>query len=556
MTSSTSHPQADTLIRAGTIETLQPGMPPQRSIALLSGRIIALSVDPSGLDDFIGSKTQIIDVPDSTVLPAFTDTHTHLILAGLTYFDVPVYDVKSLDELFARLKKRASETKEGEWICTATDWLEYNIKEQRLPTLKELDAVSTKHPIMVMRGGHNVVVNSVITQLLNVTSSTPSPPGGLIGKEADGSLSGLFQDSATVPILKLKPSATLSERVSGLEAASRAYAATGTSSVRDCYVPLPDLDALIATHSAGKLAVRVHALIPAVGMTTASQVETLLSKMESYRYLQRSPYLSVWGVKFMVDGGMEAGAVSSPYHSIPPGREKDADCNCCGLPSYHGMLTWEKPALIEAMTAVVRRGWKIGTHAYGDRAVKLVLDVYEELMHRFPYLTPGTLVMEHGGLVSPSEQIRAVNLGIATTIQHPLLHNAAGVQEVYWGHDRVSRTFPARTWLDAGALIAGGSDYPVGSFAAMRSVWGMASRETVVGVRGVEQAITVEEAVALHTTKAAELLMEEGERGRLLPGFVADLAIWDVNPLKVEDLDVLKDLMPSHISVGGKFVKT
>ncbi|KAI4656293.1 hypothetical protein J4E93_001012 [Alternaria ventricosa] len=554
MASPTSHPQADTLIRAGTIETLQPGMPPQRSIALLSGRIIALSENSSGLDDFIGSETQIIDVPDSTVLPAFTDTHTHLILAGLTYFDVPVHDVKSLDELFARLKKRASETKEGEWICTATDWLEYNIKEQRLPTLKELDAVSTKHPIMVMRGGHNVVVNSFVTNLLNITSDTRSPPGGLIGKEADGSLSGLLQDSATVPALKLKPSVTLTERVSGLEAASAAYAATGTSSVRDCYVPLPDLDALIATHSAGKLAVRVHALIPAVGMTTASQVESLLSKMESYRHLETAPYLSVWGVKFMVDGGMEAGAVSSPYVSTPPGREKDADCNCCGLPSYHGMLTWEKPALVEAMTAVVRRGWKIGTHAYGDRAVGLVLDVYEELMHRFPYLQPGTLVMEHGGLVSPSEQIRAVELGIATTIQHPLLHNAAGVQEVYWGTERVSRTFPARTWLDAGALIAGGSDYPVGKFAAMRSVWGMASRETVIGVRGVEHAISVEEAVALHTTKAAELLREEGERGRLLPGFVADLAVWGVNPLKVSDVDELKDMMPSHISVGDRFV--
>ncbi|KAI4943399.1 hypothetical protein J4E91_009308 [Alternaria rosae] len=360
MAISTSQPQADTLIRAGTISTLEPGMPPQRSIALLSGRIIALSEDPTGLDDFIGSETQIIDVPDSTVLPAFTDTHTHLILAGLTSFDVPVHDIKNLDELFARLKKRASETKEGEWICTATDWLEYNVKEQRLPTLKELNAISTKHPIMVMRGGHNIVVNSVVAEMLNVTSDTPSPPGGLIGRSPSGALTGLFQDSATIPVVELKPSATLSERVSGLEVASRAYAATGTSCVRDCYVPLADLDALIATHAAGKLHVRVHALVPAVGMTSAAQVESLLDKMESYRHLQTDPYLSVWGVKFMVDGGIEAGAVSEPFLSIPPGREKDANCNCCGLPSYHGMLTWEKPALVEAMTAVARMLMGIG----------------------------------------------------------------------------------------------------------------------------------------------------------------------------------------------------
>jgi predicted amidohydrolase YtcJ len=339
-----------------------------------------------------------------------------------------------------------------------------------------------------------------------------------------------------------------------VEAASLAYAATGTGCVRDCYVPIPDIDVLVATHKAKKLNVRVRALVPTIGLTTVEQVERLLDNMEQYRHLQADPWLSVWGVKFMVDGGIEAGATLEPYLVVPSGQ--NSDCNCCGLPSYHGILIWEKSKLVEAMHAVLRRGWKIGTHAYGDRATKLVLDAYETLMQRFPYLPRETLVMEHGALISESEQHRAVNLGIAITIQHPLLYDAAGIQEVYWGYERVARTFPARKWLDAGALIAGGSDYPVGSFAAMRSIWGMSTRETVAGVRGQEHAITVAEAIYLHTTKAAQLLCEDGSRGRLLPGFVADLAIWDVNPLKLEDLSSLKNMSPSYVCVGKKVVST
>lgn len=211
MRSSDYHLHADMLIRAKTIETLEHGMPEQRAVALREGRIIALSEDPAGLDDFIGGQTKVINKLESIVLPAFNDTHTHLIFAGLGHFDVPVQDVKSLEELFARLHQRASVTSEGEWICTATDWQEFNIKEQRLPTLRGLDSVSCNHLIMVRRGGHNMVVNSAVAKLMNVIADTLSPPGGLIGKEADGSLSGLFQGSAVVAVEKIKPSATLEE---------------------------------------------------------------------------------------------------------------------------------------------------------------------------------------------------------------------------------------------------------------------------------------------------------------------------------------------------------
>ncbi|KAL0934420.1 amidohydrolase [Colletotrichum truncatum] len=389
---------ADVLIRARAVETLYSGIPTQKAIAIRNGRIMAVSEDANQLDYLIGDKTIIINKPESTVLPAFNDTHTHLIFAGLSQFDVPVHDVRDLGELLGRLKHRAAVSSEGEWICTATDWQEFNLKEKRLPTLKELDTISTKHPIMVRRGGHNVVVNSVIIDMIGVTADTPSPPGGLIGKEKDGSLNGLFQDSALVLMESVKPSPNLEERIAGLEHASASYAATGTGCVRDCFVSLADLRVLKAAYDAGRLNVRVRALVPTLGCTTAAQVEELLEKMEQWRCLQNEQWLSVWGVKFLVDGGIEAAATKDPYVVVPPGQE------CCLPSGYHGITLWETSNLVEAMSVVITRAWKIGTHAYGDKAISQVLDVYEILLQRFPFLQIGSLVLEHGGLASEQQQ--------------------------------------------------------------------------------------------------------------------------------------------------------
>ncbi|MEV6115265.1 amidohydrolase family protein [Streptomyces sp. NPDC052109] len=220
---------------------------------------------------------------------------------------------------------------------------------------------------------------------------------------------------------------------------------------------------------------------------------------------------------------------------------------------FSGTLTWEPDALVEAVEAVVRRGWRVGTHAYGDRAVRILLDVYERVLRNHPGLPAGTLVMEHGGLAGPEQQARAVALGIPVTIQQPLLHDTADVEREFWGAERVAALFPARGWLDRGALVAAGSDFPVGRFGAMRSVWGMTTRQTVIGVQGSEHSISYDEAVALHTTRAARLFGEEHLRGTLTPGRLADLTVWDQDPARCPG-DELRDLNPTHTVVGRALV--
>jgi len=528
---------ADLVIRAGAIHTLVPGQAPQRALAVRGDRITALSPDPGGLDHLLLPHTTVRDLPGATVLPAFDDTHTHLIYAALGAHDVPVHEAHDIPGFLELIRERAKTTPEGEWIRTTTNWQELNLAERRMPTAAELDQATDRHPVLVKRGGHNDVVNSYALRLAGITEDTPVPPGGVIGRDADGRLNGRLIDNAMGLVERLVPAEDRARQIEGLRMASGQYAAAGIGTVRDCMVSPEHYATLLAAREAGALNTRVRALISSFGRTSTTEIEDLLDTMEDWRY-SADPWLRVWGVKFALDGGLEAGATEEPY--------------ACDH-AFSGTLTWDPDALAESVEAVVRRGWRVGTHAYGDRAVRILLDVYERVLARNPGLPAGTLVMEHGGLAGPEQRARAVELGIPVTIQQPLLHDTAEVEEGFWGPERVARLFPARGWIDQGAQVSAGSDFPVGQFGAMRSVWGMTTRQTVIGVQGPEHAITYDEAVALHTTMAARLLDEEHLRGTLTPGRLADLTIWDRDPAHCPS-DARRDLNPTHTLLGGRFV--
>ncbi|MGW6914326.1 amidohydrolase [Kitasatospora sp. NPDC054939] len=532
---------ADLLVRGATVHTLVPGESPQRAIAVAGGRIAAVADRADGLDGLIGPATEVVDADGSTVLPAFDDTHTHLILAGHSVHGVPVHRARDIAGFLGLVRERAERTPPGQWIHTTVNWQEINLAEQRMPTTEELDRATADHPVLVRRGAYNMVLNSAALRLAGITDATGAPAGGVIERDAQGRLTGRLINKAIELVEPVVPRPTPEERIEGLRAASAGYAATGIGTVRDCLVPVEDLEVLLAARSAGALAVRVRALVSGFAARTPAQVDALLDRMDAWRDAGRDDdLLRVWGVKFGIDGGFEAGALEEPYQ---------------GQPCYHGSLLWEPDALAEAVDRVVGRGWKVGVHAWGDRGLRTLLDVFETVLKDRPGLPPGTLVIEHGGLARADQRARAIALGIPVTVQHPLLHDGARTQQRAWGEERTGGLFPLRAWLDEGALLAAGSDFPVGPYGAMLSVWGMTTRGTVAGVVGPEHAIGRDEAVALHTVDAARLLGESADRGSLRPGAFADLTVWPVDPLSCP-LDVLRELQPVRTVVGGRTVHT
>ncbi|WP_425826968.1 amidohydrolase [Streptomyces fractus] len=535
-------PYADLILRAARIHTCVAGQEPQCALAVRGDRVAALSPDPGGLDDLVGPDTRVLDLrsDDATVLPAFDDTHTHLVSAGDSAHDVAVDGARSIAEFLDLIRARAAETPPGQWIRTAGHWQELNLAEHRFPTAAELDTATDRHPVLVLRGVHNQVLNGQALKICGIDVTTPDPEGGAIERDADGNPNGHLVDGLAL-IQPHLPAPDPALKLDGLRLASHDYAATGIGTVRDTNSSLADLAAMQQVREAGELGCRVRVLLSTMGFTSVEQVEEVLDGMEEWKYVD-DPWLRVWGVKFWMDGGIESGALDAPYcESHRP------------TPGYTGQLAWKQDVLEEAVERVVRRGWRVGIHAYGDRGVRALLDLYERVQHRIPGLPYGTLVMEHGGIADDEQRRRAVALGIPVTVQQALLYDAAAVQSEYWGEERVAELFPARQWLDAGADISGGSDYPVGSYGAAHSLYGLTTRQTVSGVLGADHAITRDEAIALHTTAGARLTGESALRGRLTPGRLADLTVWGHDPLTVPE-EELAGLRPTYTILGGRQV--
>lgn len=526
---------ADLLIRAGRIRSMNPMGTVHQAIAIRDDRIVAVSERRDGLDDLVTAATRVIDDPDLTVLPAFFDTHEHMLEAARNLLGVPMDGLASIGELVDRIRSRAERTPPARWLQTAVGWNEADLAEGRLPTAQELDGATTAHPILVRRGGHVAVANTFALKLAAIDADGPAHLPGV--ERVGGVPTGRLEGAAVHAVRSLIPPLPTDDQAAALGDASRSYAALGVGCLREALLEPGDLLVYQAAWERGDLVVRARPML------TVDPRAPLPDRLAYVRGLGfRSGFgddmLRVWGLKLVLDGGVAGAALDAPHADDP---------------EYHGHLNWETADLDAVLAEAVDRGWRVGTHAVGDRAVRLILDAYERVHRDHPGLAPGSLVVEHAFLADSEQRARAIRLGVGITVQHPLLHTMGSELVRRWGRTRAANVMPVREWIDEGALIAAGSDSarPVNP---MLAVWGMVTRETKeAGVLGTEHAIGVEEAIRLYTSEGARLVGELDRRGTLEPGRLADLVAYRDDPLSVP-IDALPGLRPVLTLVGGRAV--
>jgi predicted amidohydrolase YtcJ len=226
-------------------------------------------------------------------------------------------------------------------------------------------------------------------------------------------------------------------------------------------VTLDDMLAYGEAARRGLLNVRVRPLIR-IGneLSTADAIALIPRTCRVERV--RDDWLRIWGLKFVMDGGVEGGALEEPYVNDPRNS---------------GHLNWQPEVMTQVCVEAVRRGWKIGTHAAGDRAVRIVLDVYEAVRAEVGEVAPWTLVIEHALLNDERHRERAFRARIGITVQHPLLWNMGSEMLQTWGAERTRRVNPLDGWLAVGADLAAGTDL-VRPFNPRTNVWGMVTRNT------------------------------------------------------------------------------
>ena len=532
---------ADRVIRAGAIYSMAEDRKVYRSIALRDEWIVAVSEDPHGLDGLISASTHVVDEPGMTIIPAFDDTHNHFINAADDISLVQADQAHSIAELIEFIRQRAAQTPTGQWVRTSNAWHESNLAEGRLPTAAELDQASQDHPIWVKRGGHVGVANSLALKLAGITRETQDPPGGIIKRSPDGTPTGeLLEAPAWSLVEHIIPPQPFELLVQNLHQACLEYNAYGIGTVRDPIVTRDQMLVYQALWERGGMTLRCRPMFLIPRGSNADRIADITSL--GVRSGFGDDLLKIWGLKAVMDGGAAGAALDQPYEDEP---------------DFAGNLFWKTDELVEVANFAVRRGWRIGIHAIGDRAVRTTLDAFKQVVNDNPGLKPGTLVIEHALLANATQRARAIRLGIGITVQQPLLYSLGQQLLTKWGKERTSQLIPIRALLEEGVQISAGTDSTgtgTPSYDPMLNIWGMVTRGTKhVGIQGPEYAIDQYTAVQLYTANSAQFHWEGHRRGTLQPRRLADLVAYHTDPITCP-VDQLLGLRPIFTMVGGGVV--
>ncbi len=532
-----AEPAPETILFNGRISTLAEGVGPATALAVSGERVLAVGPDRE-IVALQGPQTRTIDLEGRRVIPGLGDNHYHGIGGGP---GVDLKEARSIDDVIRAIAERAAETPQGDVIVTNSDWHEGQLRESRLPLRDDLDRATTDHPVVVVRGGHEYVLNTAALEHWGIDASTPDPPGGRIGRDPTGRPDGELVDRAKdLVTLPPRPTPDFEEHLSALEAEHAVLNGLGLTSVRYPGASPEHHRALRELERRGRLTVRANVLFRLPGSTEPADVGTTVASW-GVASDEGDDWVRVGGVKLGVDGGFEGGLMREPYQE-PWGRGG----------TFRGLQTVPTDRYRGVVLALNGLGWRVATHAVGDAAIDLVLDAYEGADRERP-IRGRRWVVEHGFLPRPDHYPRMLALGVLASVQDHL-HVAAPSLVGYWGQDRAARVTPVREYLDAGIPTSSGTDSPVIPYNPFWTLRHFTTRETLSGgVMGPEHAVSREEALRLATTGYAYLTFEEDRKGTLAPGMLADLAVLSDDYFSVADGEI-EGLRSVLTIVGGRIV--
>lgn len=511
------------------------------SIAVRGDRIQAVG-KRADIEKLKGPQTQLIDLDGHFVMPGFNDAHMHLSDAGLQKLTVDLAGVKSLDEMRERVLAKVLKSKPGEWILGG-GWDETIWPVQTLPSRWDLDEVASGHPVFLGRvDGHIAVANTRALQLASVTLASRDPEGGKIDRDSNGQPTGVLRETARVAVEQVIPKPSHDKLRQGIEVALADMAEHGVTSAQD-FSSFEDFQIYEELEKEGKLTARLSEWLP-----FDVPVEDLKKERDSHP--QSDLMLHTGMLKAFMDGslGSHTAALLEPYAD---------DAKNSGLPRY------EAAKLNEMAKERVLAGFQLGFHAIGDKGIQMALDAFAEAEkvareNKAKAANGGAdfrFRIEHAQVATPAQFARFKQLKVIASMQPSHV-----LTDMRWAQDRLgpkraANSYAWATFLNKGVTLAFGTDYPVEPVTPFRGLYAAVTRKSENGKQEYfpEQRITMDQAIAAYTTGAAFAEFEEKEKGKLVPGMLADFVVLDrdvtaASPDKVLGTKVLRTV------VGGKTV--
>lgn len=475
---------------------------------------------------------KIVDLNNYIVLPGLIDSHIHLEQYAFSLQKVNC-EVPTLKECLSNIKASANQTDVGSWIL-GHGWNQNNW-HGGFPNATMLDQISTTNPMfLTAKSLHAAWVNHKTLQLANITSTTPDPPGGSIQRYANGEPTGILFETAMELVIRHIPELTVEEAALAIKKAQPKLWQFGITGVHDfdrgrCF------SALQLLHENGDLNLRVIKNMP---------VEMLDKLIEiGLRSGFGNDWLKIGSIKAFADGalGPRTAAMFQPY---------DRD------PENSGILMLDQEYLVEIGRKATANGFSMAVHAIGDRANHEVLNAFQQIrdFEHHKKLPTRRHRMEHVQLIHPQDRDRLAKYGVIASMQPIHAISDKEMADQYWG----TRSIGAYAWkyqLDAGAMLAFGSDAPVDS---PNPFWGLHAavcrqRKGETDIWYPAQKLSLSDSLKAYTIGAAYTAGLENKQGKLLPGYFADLIVLPKNPFEIP-ADEIFDLFPVKTMISGNWV--
>ncbi|HEX8098180.1 MAG TPA: amidohydrolase [Pyrinomonadaceae bacterium] len=532
---------ADLVLRNGNVYTVNERAARAEAIAVQGGRVVFVGSNEEA-KRFVGARTRVVDLKGRTVLPGMTDAHNHILGVGQREVNLNLEGTTSLEDFLSKVKARVDQTGPGKWVA-GRGWIETFWKPPVFPTRYDLDKISPRNPVFLTRAdGHGAVANSAALKIAGVDKNTPNPFGGEVIKDKrTGEPTGMLLDSARGLVTRHIPEPTREEIAQAFMLGVRRSVELGWCEIQNAGSVYPDVEMMRRLYGEGKVKLRIYNAVYGPG----KDAERLLSEGPTLNAYDHR--FTVRTIKVVFDGalGSRGAALLKPY--------SDADTS--------GFLTQKESDLLPMFKEALRRGIQVETHAIGDRANRVILDLYEQAFKSVPpeerKIREPRWRVEHAQIIDPADIPRFAKLGVIPSMQPSHAIGDLFFAPSRLGVERLAGAYAWQSLIKSGSIIPGGSDAPVERGEPMIEFYAAVARKSLKGFSGPgwhpEQAVTREQALKMFTLWPAYAAFEEADKGSIEPGKLADFTVLSADIMRIPEPEILKTRCVMTV-IGGEVV--
>ncbi len=538
LTLAAGRPASPLLFEGGTVYVSAEAVPARASVLIRDGKV-AFVGEPARARRLAPEATRV-SVSGAFVFPGWADAHGHLLGLGKSLEIAKLRGAADASEAARRIAELATALPAAAWV-EGRAWDQNLWPGKRFPDARDLDAVVPDRPVAARRvDGHALWVNSRALVLAGIGKETPDPAGGRILRRVDGTPSGVLVDNAMDLVERAIPAPTPEDFARRVLAAARACVEVGLTQVQDASGYAPEevavLERLAARH---ELPLRIYATVS----PEPASIDAFFGK--GVRIGHGDDVLTVRAIKAYADGALGSrGAALLADYSDEPGKR--------------GLLVMEPERLDEIARQAHANRWQLWIHAIGDRGNRVALDaLHRAAASSAPERAADRPRVEHAQVVALEDIPRFGREGVIASVQPTHATSDMPWAEARVGPERIRGAYAWRSLKNGGARLAGGSDFPVESENPLLGFYAAITRQDLAGQpaggwRPAER-LTRREALALFTSDAAYAAFEEDVRGRIAPGFAADLTVFGADPMTASEKEIPRIATVATV-VNGRIV--